>query len=187
MTRRMQGGLGRIVLVGLVAGALGGPLAACDMPLAAGDDDGGSSDFAQVCTDAAGDVEPDSDCVHAPVDYESVTVAPGQTRMWRYYPSSGLTIPGVGKKITTVAGTLRRPVTVSSGGGTRTAVVKAPALGSSGGTLTKSGAASTSSGGSSAPTKAGSGNGSSGDISRGGFGVKGGNVGRGSAGSGAGS
>lgn len=157
MNRRMQGRLnGKLFLVAAVATML----TACDLPPGfsdAGDDAG--ADYAQVCTDAAGNAEPDSDCDNADDDYQGSTYVSGRPYMWRYYPASNLVIPAYGRPMP-AGGSVRRPtVIVVSSGGTSTvvgnrrpAVVSTPSAGSSGGTLTKTG--------------------SSTGITRGGFGVK---------------
>jgi hypothetical protein len=153
-----------------VAASIAGGTAACDLPTGLASDDDGSSDYAQICTDAAGDVEPDSDCAQAPESYDSVVVVPGQTRMWRYYGASNLSVPPYGTLLP--GGMLRRPVTVSSGGSMRTPVIKMPSVGPKGGTLSTSGSSSAPPGKVTPPKS-----GSDSTISRGGFGVKGGSSG----------
>lgn len=151
--RRMQGRIGPLVLVVFAAALVTG---ACDLPAAAdGGDD--SADYAQVCTDAAGNAQPDSDCDHAPDAFAGDAYEPADSYMWRYYPASNLVIVPYGQRMPS-GGSVRRPVTISvpagSGGMSRPAKVQMPSAGSSGGALTKAGSSSS--------------------ISRGGFGVKGG-------------
>jgi len=166
MAKRMQGRIGMVTLVAAVAAMT----AACDLP--AGFDDAGASDFTQVCTDVANNVEPDSDCASAPEDYTGTSFAPGTRYMWRYYPASGLSVSSYGKPMPS-AGTLKRPVvTPSSGGSSRTPVIKTAPFGPSGGKLTPSGSSSVGN----PAVKPGSSGGSN-TVTRGGFGVKGGSTG----------
>jgi hypothetical protein len=155
----MQGRIGPLVLVAAVAAAV----SACDLP--ALDDADGSADYAQVCTDAAGNAAPDSDCDYADDDYQGSTYVVGRPYMWRYYPASNLVIVPYGQRMS-ATGTVRRPSTASasgtgssggkdaSGGGSRPPVISTPSAGPDGGKLTQAG--------------------SGGGIIRGGFGVKGG-------------
>ena len=163
--RRMQGRTGPLAMVLLAAALVTG---GCDLPLDSSDDD--SADFAQVCTDASGNAQPDSNCDQAPDDFAGDAYDTSRPYMWRYYPASNLVIAPYGQRMPT-GGVVRKPVTISvpstAGGSSRPAKVQMSSAGASGGTLTKSGSSST--------------------ISRGGFGVKGGGSAGGTAKGGSGS
>lgn len=161
--RRMQGRIGPLALVAFTATMLMG---GCDASFYDNGDD--SADYAQVCTDAAGNAQPDSDCDNAPDDYTSDAYDSHDPYMWRYYPAPNLVIVPYGQRMPS-AGVVRKPVTITvpaaggSGGSSRPAKIQTPSSDQAGGTLTKSGSSSA--------------------ISRGGFGVKGASGGKGSAGS----